>query len=138
MHSLPWLYFTLLHCTTFYTMVLLDSAFLYHGSTSLYFTLHYCAIAQGIILNSTLLYHSYFALFHSTLLFHGSTSLYLIYCLVALLYFIILDSPLLYHSSTSLSFTLHYFSMALLNSLIAISNLRKTLLAWSAWICWQL
>ena len=64
--SLPWLSFTLLYSTL-----------LYHGSTSLYHTLHYSIIA---LLHSTLLYITlpwlYFTLLDSTILYHGSTSLY--------------------------------------------------------------
>jgi len=66
--SLPRLYFTRL-----------DSTLFYHGSTSLYLTLHYSTMAQlHSILDSTLLYHAwiYVTLHDSTLVFHGSTSLY--------------------------------------------------------------
>ena len=63
----PWVYFTLLDCTL-----------LYHGSTSLYFTLRYRTLAQYSSL--------YFTLLNFTLLHPGSTSLYLIlhYSTVAL------------------------------------------------------
>ena len=51
--TLPRLYFTLL-----------DSALLYHGYTSLYYTLHY---STKVLLHSTIV---------SILVYHGSTSLY--------------------------------------------------------------
>ena len=76
----PWLYFTLL-----------ESAFLYHGSTSLYFTLHHSAMA----LLYMVLHNSTMALLHSTSL----------YVTLSRLHFTLLDSTLLYHSSTSQYFT---------------------------------
>ena len=64
--TLPWLYFTLL-----------DSASIYHCSTSLYYTLHYSTMA---LFHTTWLYITlpclYFTLLYCTSLYHGSTSLY--------------------------------------------------------------
>ena len=127
----PWLHFTLL-----------DSTFLFQGSTSLYLTLHYSTMA---LLHSTSLYLTLqWAPLDSTLLYHGSPSFHLsVHCstlsllhstwfYITLLWFSFtplecsllypfstslnqLDSPLLYHGSTSLYFTLHSSTMALLH-----------------------
>jgi len=94
---LPLFYFTPLHSTL-----------LYHGSTSLYFILHYNTIA---VLHSS---YSTKALLQFTWL----------YIALPWLYFTLPDSMLLYHCSTPLHFNLHYSIMALLHS----SSLYFTLL----------
>ena len=112
----------LLHCTLLHIIIpwlyvtLLESRFLYHCCTSLYFTLHNSTIP---LLLSTLLYISlpwlYFTLLDSTLLNHGSTSLYFTLLYSPWLYFTLLYSTLHYHGSTSLYLTVHYSTMALLH-----------------------
>ena len=127
--ELQWL--TLLNSTWLYI--------LYHGSTPIYFTLHYSTMAplQSTSLYITLhylLYSSlYLTLYYSTMDLLHSTSLYLtlpwlyitltwlysrawLYIFLPWLYFTLLDSTLLYHSSTSIYVTPNYFSMALLHS----------------------
>ena len=89
-------------------MALLHYMWLYHSSTSLYFTLHYSTTA---LLSSTSLYcilswlYSHLhamALPHSTWLF----------CYLPWLHFTPLDSTLLHvHGSTSLYLTLHYYTI---------------------------
>ena len=68
---LPWLYFTLL-----------DSALLYRGSTSLYFTLRYRTLTLYTLHYSTLPYHGttslYFTLHYLTMALLHSTLLYII------------------------------------------------------------
>ena len=91
-------------------MALLHSKRLYHGNTSLYFTLHYSTMA---LLDSTWLYMTltwfYFTLLvsnYSTMDLLHSTWLHIT---LQCLYFIVLDSSLLYHSYfTLLDSTLHY------------------------------
>jgi len=73
--TLPWHYF-----------ILLDSTLLYHGSTSLYWTLHYSTMA----------------VLHSTRLYITLTWLYFTLHALPYLYLTVLDSTLLYHGSTSL------------------------------------
>ena len=92
--TLPWLYFTQLYST-----------YLYHGSTSRYFSLHYSTMA---LLHCTLLYLTlpwlYFTLLYSTLLYHGCASLYFtLHCSTSIV-------------STSLHVTQHYSTMDLLHS----------------------
>ena len=117
LHTLPWQYFSQLEC-------ILD----YHGSTSLYLTLHYLTMAA---LHSTGLYIPlpglYFTLLDSTLLDNGFTSLYFtlpystvgstwLYITLPWLSFIPLECTLLYPVSTSLYLILHYSTMVLLHS----------------------
>ena len=88
--TLPWLYW-----------ILINSKLLYHGSMSLYFTLHDSNMAllhsTSFCIIQTLLY---LTLLHSTLLYHG--------------YFTLLDSTLHYPCSTK--FTKHDSTMSLLHS----------------------
>ena len=126
LHS-SWLYITL----TWLYLTLLKSTLVYHGSASLYFTLHYSTIA---LLHSTWLCiiqpWLYFMLLESTLLYHVPTWLYLtlhysttalldstwLYITLTRLYFTLCNSTLIYHASTSLCLSLHYSTMALLHS----------------------
>ena len=130
--SLSWLYFTLRDSIGYSTIALVDSILLYHdssaildstfiylGSSSLYLTLLPSTMGllwstllyHGSILHSTWLYHgsilhstwfyclnSTLALLHSTwpiLLFHGFPSVY-IYITLQWFYFTQLDSTLFY------------------------------------------
>ena len=139
--TLPWLYFTLCYSTFIYHgstslyLILHDSTTAQIHSTSLYMTLPWLYFS---LLPSMLFYHGstshyltlitilwiYFTLRHSTHNFTmsplQSTSLYII---LTWLYLTILDSTLHYHGSTSLNhgstslyFTLRFFTMALLHS----------------------
>ena len=128
--TLPWLYFTLL-----------DSTFLYHISTSHYFTLHYSTVDLlhftwlsgdlGLHINLPWIYFTlrdWVANWDYTLIYHGSTSIYLTshFSTMALLdttwlyrgstslYVTIHDMN--YHGSTSLYFTLHFSTMPLHDS----------------------
>ena len=124
--TLPWLYFILLSSTVaLLHSTVLYCTLLYHGSTSLNFSLH-------LVYSMVLLY--------PTLLFHGSTSLYftLHYSSMALLhstwfhimqpwfYFTPLYSTFLYPVSTSLSITVHYSTMALHHLYVALNYSTKT------------
>ena len=84
-----------------------EPTLLYHGSTSLYFTLHFSTMG---LRHCTWFYITqswlYFILFHSTIFYPGSTSLYL-----TLHY-----STMVVRHSTSLYFILHYSIMARHNS----------------------
>ena len=69
--------------------MLLDSTLLYHGSTSMYYTLR-----------------------HSTMAVLDSTRIYIT---LPWLYVSLLDSTLLYYGSTSTYYTLHYSTMTVLH-----------------------
>ena len=111
-NTLQWLYFTLLECTL-----------LYHGSTSLYVTLHHSSIALLTLLESSAFYHSssslclnlyitipwlyftvYLTLNYSTMALLHSTWLY---TTLQFLYFTLLDFTSLFHGSTSLFLNLY-------------------------------
>ena len=105
---LPWLYFTLLDSTLLLWLYLglLHSTLLYHGSTTIYLTLHY---------STMVLLHSTWTLLLCPLL--DSTRLYTLLDSLPWLYFTLLR---LYITLPWLYFTLldslHYSTMALLHS----------------------
>ena len=110
------------HSTWLYiTLALLDSTLLYHGSTSLYFTLHYCIWWLYFTLLDSILLHVHWLYFtpHNSAMALGHSAW--LYITLLWLYFTLLDSTvldftLLYHGFTSLYLIQLYSIMALLFS----------------------
>jgi len=106
----PWLYFT---------VRILDSPLIYHGSTSLYryFNLHITLPWLCFTILDSILFSwpssLYLTLLHPILpLFHSNW----LYIALLWLYLTLLHPRAFYHSSTSLHWTLHYSTFALLYS----------------------
>ena len=100
-HGSTWLYFTL-HYSPWLYFIRLESTLLYSGSTSLYSTLHYSTMSTWLYITLPCVSTN----IHSTWL----------YTTLPCLYFTLLYSTFLYNGSTSLYITLHDSTMALFHS----------------------